>query len=576
MSAGNNNNNHFQAFPLWNGGTKGTQHPGSKAEQAIEQQPGGQLQQGVLYPIQPLPQSGAGGMMLGGPMSDSIGEMASASYAQAIQGGNPKSVGGQEFDGKNIGEVGVNANAPHAQGRPLVMANQNGVGQMPGMNGMNGMVPLPFMENHIATQALVADQQRKIEQLQKDLGAAQVEIQRLKNQAMALEKERSQKETQGEDGKKSSSRYWTQEEHERFLEGLKLYGHKEIKAISRHVRTRNATQVRTHAQKYYLRLAREKNKKASRDGGDSPDLDEQKDEKIAGKENSARDGLASTERNSEGFGLSSTIQPSRDKPPLATAAEEGGADGDRIPLPSLSASPLEETKMGSKGSGKRVAIHEAKAHDQEKQMYSGIASLPRPKSTSSVTDLLDRAPDQMGRLPTRALEKQPLTLAGVMDRETTENGQIGSASKRPRYGSLISVPDGVSLLPQSGLNSASREHIPSFAGLPRPDSSSTLGLLSGGTDGDRPTFSFGQYQDGEDGRPDSSEAAGLGRSGFRRTGSILNLITKPSSGMLTEVPSTDRLLEFGMRESLSFSQLPNMHVDEFDGLDAKDTALNLP
>lgn len=60
---------------------------------------------------------------------------------------------------------------------------------------------------------------------------------------MALEKERSQKETQGEDGKKSSSRYWTQEEHERFLEGLKLYGHKEIKAISRHVRTRNATQV---------------------------------------------------------------------------------------------------------------------------------------------------------------------------------------------------------------------------------------------------------------------------------------------------------------------------------------------
>eukprot|EP00189_Rhodosorus_marinus_P011316 CAMPEP_0184741284 /NCGR_PEP_ID=MMETSP0315-20130426/4312_1 /TAXON_ID=101924 /ORGANISM="Rhodosorus marinus, Strain UTEX LB 2760" /LENGTH=575 /DNA_ID=CAMNT_0027211471 /DNA_START=241 /DNA_END=1968 /DNA_ORIENTATION=+ len=575
MSAGNNSSR-FQTFPLWTGGTKGTPHPGSKTEQAIEQQPGGQLQPGVLYPIQSLPQSGAGGMMLGGPISDSIGEMASASYAQPMQGGNPKPVGGQDFDGKNVGEVGINANAPLAQGRPLVMANQNGVGQMPGMNGMTGMVPLPFMENHIATQALVAEQQRKIEQLQKDLGAAQVEIQRLKNQAMALEKERSQKESQGEDGKKSSSRYWTQEEHERFLEGLKLYGHKEIKAISRHVRTRNATQVRTHAQKYYLRLAREKNKKESQDGGDSPDLDEQKDEKIAGEEKSARGGLASTERDPEGFGSSTMIRPSRDRPPLATGAEEGGADGDRIPLPCLSVSPLEDSKMGSKGPGKRVAIHEEKPPDQEKQLYSGIANLPRPKSTSSVTDLLDRAPDQLGRLPTRALEKQPLTLAGVMDRETTENGQIGTTSKRPRYGSLISVPDGVSLLPQSGLNSASREHVPSFPGLPRPDSSSTLGFLNSGTDVERPTYSLGQYQDGEDGRPDCSEATGLGRSGFRRTGSILNLITKPSSGMLTEVPSTDRLLEFGMRESLSFSQLPHMHVDEFDGLDAKDGALKLP
>jgi len=57
--------------------------------------------------------------------------------------------------------------------------------------------------------------------------------------------------------KKTQSRYWTAEEHMRFLEGLARFGHKDMKAIARFVGTRNATQVRTHAQKYYLKLARE-------------------------------------------------------------------------------------------------------------------------------------------------------------------------------------------------------------------------------------------------------------------------------------------------------------------------------
>ena len=34
------------------------------------------------------------------------------------------------------------------------------------------------------------------------------------------------------------------------------YGSKDVKAIANHVGTRNATQVRTHAQKYFLRLVR--------------------------------------------------------------------------------------------------------------------------------------------------------------------------------------------------------------------------------------------------------------------------------------------------------------------------------
>ena len=68
------------------------------------------------------------------------------------------------------------------------------------------------------------------------------------------------------------SRYWAETEHARFLEALLLYGSKDVRAIASHVQTRNATQVRTHAQKYYLRLAREAARLAlnKHDGGERP------------------------------------------------------------------------------------------------------------------------------------------------------------------------------------------------------------------------------------------------------------------------------------------------------------------
>ena len=39
------------------------------------------------------------------------------------------------------------------------------------------------------------------------------------------------------------TRYWQPDEHQRFLTGLKMYGHKDIKSIARFVGTRNSTQV---------------------------------------------------------------------------------------------------------------------------------------------------------------------------------------------------------------------------------------------------------------------------------------------------------------------------------------------
>lgn len=53
------------------------------------------------------------------------------------------------------------------------------------------------------------------------------------------------------------SRYWTDSEHYLFLMAMIIYGHKDLKRISEFVRTRNQTQVRTHSQKYFMRIVRE-------------------------------------------------------------------------------------------------------------------------------------------------------------------------------------------------------------------------------------------------------------------------------------------------------------------------------
>ena len=52
-------------------------------------------------------------------------------------------------------------------------------------------------------------------------------------------------------------RYWTPEEHRLFMEAVQRYGWKDVKSIAQHVGTRTPTQVRTHAQKLFLRQQKE-------------------------------------------------------------------------------------------------------------------------------------------------------------------------------------------------------------------------------------------------------------------------------------------------------------------------------
>ncbi|TMW61064.1 hypothetical protein Poli38472_014525 [Pythium oligandrum] len=56
---------------------------------------------------------------------------------------------------------------------------------------------------------------------------------------------------------KTKGQAWTKEEHDRFLEGLKLFPSGPWEAIAEHVGTKNSRQTMTHAQKYRQKFERQ-------------------------------------------------------------------------------------------------------------------------------------------------------------------------------------------------------------------------------------------------------------------------------------------------------------------------------
>ena len=57
-------------------------------------------------------------------------------------------------------------------------------------------------------------------------------------------------------GKSVSFGRWTKEEHQAFLQGLKVYG-REWKKVAQNIPTRSSAQIRSHAQKYFAKLAKD-------------------------------------------------------------------------------------------------------------------------------------------------------------------------------------------------------------------------------------------------------------------------------------------------------------------------------
>lgn len=53
---------------------------------------------------------------------------------------------------------------------------------------------------------------------------------------------------------------WTGEEHKKFEDALNLFGKKDIKKISEYIGTRSHIQVRSHMQKYFKKLEKQKEK----------------------------------------------------------------------------------------------------------------------------------------------------------------------------------------------------------------------------------------------------------------------------------------------------------------------------
>ena len=58
------------------------------------------------------------------------------------------------------------------------------------------------------------------------------------------------------DSESKTAGRWTKEEHQKFLYGLKLYG-KNWKKIEDLIETRTSTQIRSHAQKFFIKMKKQ-------------------------------------------------------------------------------------------------------------------------------------------------------------------------------------------------------------------------------------------------------------------------------------------------------------------------------
>ena len=119
---------------------------------------------------------------------------------------------------------------------------------------------MPMQVQHDMTNLHQDDIWQRVQRLEQELRdregkilLLQDELAKTKDQNEELEKRVKELTSKGSNKKGAQSRYWRKDEHERFLEAIQKFGKKDVKNIAGYVATRSATQVRTHAQKWFLK-----------------------------------------------------------------------------------------------------------------------------------------------------------------------------------------------------------------------------------------------------------------------------------------------------------------------------------
>lgn len=122
---------------------------------------------------------------------------------------------------------------------------------------------------------------------------------------------------------------WTQEEHERFLQALTLYPRGPWREVARHVGSRSARQVQTHAQKYNEKIARrERGLLKVRKRVVRPEHRVEQPSSIKRTSSSAKPSRASKSRNRSASEASSSDCSSLSPLPPSQPSESPSADDD--------------------------------------------------------------------------------------------------------------------------------------------------------------------------------------------------------------------------------------------------------